>query len=367
MSVEEKQLTPNREASSAELLGGAPGVTATVAMVGLAAVQPQRAPQTYAARWYRAREGELYQQAVRKTGRRQWDLTRFSVDGGHEAAKAGYRETLAAVGLAAKQALAAADANSGRRGSRERLALVYFDFWGQCSHLEQAFNWRDGFDLDVIPKFLLREHGIEGYSCKIQAGRSAFVQGLRVAGELLQGGDIDRVLLGGVFRFYPVLGFAEAVGNAERERRWLGKGGQHDAPIIERAGFVVLKRPQASPQAKVEPVLIGAPQYLALPARREPATARLSAAWSSLLPEPRALVYGGLYPSSLLAGVEGSATAALGDQLIYENVCRRFGDSGSINPLLALQRYAERKATDALPALLSLSDSTGGTWLMRCE
>lgn len=368
MSVEEKQLTPSRAASSAELLSEAPASTA-LALVGLSVVQPERASLPYAARWFRAWEGDLYRRAVRKTGRRQWDLSRFSVDGGFEASKAGYRETLAAVGQAAKQCLSAAEANCGRRGSRERMALVYFDFWGQCSHLEQAFNWRDGFDFDVIPKFLLREHGVDGYSCKVQAGRAGFVQGLRVAGELLNGGDIDSVLLGGVFRFYPALGFSEAIGNAEQERRWLGKGGQHNAPIVERAGFILLKRAEAAVKAKTAPVLLGTPQYLAVASGREAASQQLSAAWSTLLPEARALVYGGLYPSSLLATVEGGAAAAMGDQLVYENLCRRFGDSGGINPLLALQRYSERKAVaaDAVPALLSLSDSHGGTWLLRCE
>lgn len=371
MSVEEKQLIPSRAASNAELLSAAPAGSTALALIGLSVVQPERASLPYAARWFRAWEGDLYHRAVRKTGRRQWDLSRFSVDGGAEASKAGYRETLAAVSKAAKQALSAAEASCGRRGSRERMALVYFDFWGQCSHLEQAFNWRDGFDFDVIPKFLLREHGVDGYSCKVQAGRAGFVQGLRVAGELLNGGDIDSVLLGGVFRFYPALGFSEAIGNAEQERRWLGKGGQHNAPIVERAGFIVLKRAEAALKAKTAPVLLGTPQYLAVASGREAASQQLSAVWSTLLPEARALIYGGLYPSSLLATLEGGAAAAMGDQLVYENVCRRFGDSGGINPLLALQRYTERKATavaaDAVPALLSLSDSNGGTWLLRCE
>lgn len=376
MSVEEKQLTsaqvmPGHETSNAELLKAVPEVSPALALIGLSVVQPERAPAPYVARWFRAWEGELYRRAVRKSGRRQWDLSRFSVDGDFEASKAGYRQTMAAVNLAAKQAMSAAEANCGRRSSRERLALVYFDFWGRCSHLEQAFNWRDGFDFDVIPKSLLREHAVDGYSCKIQAGRAGFIQGLRVAGELLNGGDIDNVLLGGLFRFYPAMGFSEAISNAEQERRWLGKGGQHNAPIVERAGFIVLKRGAAARKAKTAPVLIGTPQYHVVATGREAAGQQLSAAWSALLPEARALVYGGLYPSSLLATLEGAAAAAMGDQLVYENVCRRFGDSGGINPLLALQRYAERKAAteaaDAVPALLSLSDSNGGTWMLRCE
>jgi hypothetical protein len=340
-------------------------------IAGLSVVQPTREAAPYSMRWYRAWESDLYRRAVRNTGRRQWDLTRFSVDGGPDALKAGYRETQAAISQAAKQAMAVAESNCGRPGSRERLALLYFDFWGQCSHLEQAFNWRDSFDLDVIPKFLLRDHGVNGYSCKIQAGRAGFVQGLRIANDLLNGGDIDSVLLGGVFRFYPALGFSEAIVNAEQEQRWLGKGGQHSALIIERAGFVVLKRADAAVKAKAPPLMIASPQYLAISRSGEAVSQQLTHAWSALLPEACGSIYGGLYPSSGLATAEGSASAAISSHMRYENLCRRFGDSGGINPLLALQHYAERKRTtaggDISPALLSLSDSNGATWLLRFE
>lgn len=340
-------------------------------LAGLSVVQPTRAAVPYAMRWFRAWEGDLYRRAMRKTARPQWDLTRFSVDGGSEASKAGYRETQAAVSQAAKQAMAAAESNCGRPGPRERLALLYFDFWGQCSHLEQAFNWRDSFDLDVIPKFLLRDHGVNGYSCKIQAGRAAFVQGLNMAAELLDGGDIDSVLLGGVFRFYPALGFSEAIVNAEQEQRWLGKGGQHTAAVIERAGFVVLKRGDATTRKTHAPVMVDAARYLSLTGSRAAATQQLSLAWSDLLPEARGMIYGGLYPSSALAAAEEAASAAMGQQMVYENICHRFGDSGGVNPLLALQQHAQRKSADVdghvAPALLSLSDSNGGTWLLKCE
>ncbi|MBC9251892.1 hypothetical protein A9179_16600 [Pseudomonas alcaligenes] len=368
MSVEEQQVTPARPAASSE-----PQVQiqpwAATTLVGLSVVQPEQAPQPFAPRWFRAWEAVQYRRAVRRTGRRCWDISRFSGGEAGEASKPGYRDSLAAVALAAKQALAQAEANCGRRSARERMALVYFDFWGQSSHLEHAFNWRDSFDLDVIPKFLLRDHAIEAFSCKVQAGRAAFIQGLRVASELLRAGSADSVLLGGLFRFHPVLGFAEAIGNAEQERRWLGRGGQHNAPLLERAGFVVLKRADVAASTRQPCMQLGMPHYLALPAGRAASQATWHEAWQARLPQGRALLYGGHYPSSLLAEAENQALASLGDQVVYENICRRFGDSGGINPLLALQRHAQRKASDsaAPAALLSLSDSCGGTWLLRGE
>jgi hypothetical protein len=78
-------------------------------IAGLSVVQPTREAAPYSMRWYRAWESDLYRRAVRNTGRRQWDLTRFSVDGGPDALKAGYRETQAAISQAAKQAMAVAE------------------------------------------------------------------------------------------------------------------------------------------------------------------------------------------------------------------------------------------------------------------
>ncbi|MEO4047558.1 hypothetical protein AAFN46_10765 [Pseudomonas sp. CAU 1711] len=368
MSVEEKQLTPIRPASALEPRGGLNQEHA-LALVGLSVLQAEGAPRRFEPRWFRAWEAQLHRRAARQTGRRQWDFSRFSQDGGLEAAKVGYRDTLTAVAQAAKQAVAAAEASCGRRGPRERMALLYFDFWGQCSHLEQAFNWRDSFDLDVIPKFILRDQATEAFSCKVQAGRGAFVQALRMARALLHGGGADSVLLGGLFRSFPVLCFAEALSGNAAERAWLGRGGQHNAPLVERAGFIVLRRAEALASARQPGLLLGEPHYLQAPRGREAAAKALAGRWAELLPEQRALVYGGLYPSSLLDQVEAGAAAARGEQWVYENICRRFGDSGGLNPLLALQRHAERKAVaaDTPPALLSLSDSQGGTWLLRGE
>ena len=138
MSVEEMQLTPLRPASADELQAQPEQRGNTLALVGLSVLQAERAPQRFEPRWFRAWEAQLYRKAARRTGRRQWDFSRFSQDGGLDAAKSGYRDTLNAVAHAAKQAVAAAEASCGRRSARERMALLYFDFWGQSSQIGRA-------------------------------------------------------------------------------------------------------------------------------------------------------------------------------------------------------------------------------------
>ena len=75
-----------------------------------------------------------------------------------------------------------------------------------------------------------------------RVGYEAFIQALRMAQSLLHSGAADSVLLGGLFRSFPVLCFAEARSGNAAERAWLGRGGQHNAPLVERAGFMVLRR-----------------------------------------------------------------------------------------------------------------------------
>lgn len=334
---------------------------AALCVAGLALVQPDSPAQNYAARWYRAWEGQLYSQARRASGQRSWSLSRFAGESTEHVTRSAYRETLAAVAQAAKLACADADRRWGRRGARERMALLYSDFWGRGSHLEQAFNWRDAFDFDVIPKFLLRDHAIDGYSCKLQSGRAGIAQGLQLAADLLQGGDIDIVMLGGLFRFYPALGFSEAWQGHCDERSWLGRGGRHPAAVVERAGFSLLRSASSVSGLRGNALLIEAPRYLQLPRGPAAATQALASVWSELM--PTGSVFGGHYPSSLLERVESGAAG-----VEYINVASAFGDSGGLNPLLALQQVLQRADRgQSTPALLSMSDASGGTWLSRCQ
>jgi hypothetical protein len=113
---------------------------------------------------------------------------------------------------------------------------------------------------------------------------------------------------------------------------------------------------------------LDAPRYLGLPARAAGAGRALSEAWKALCGNQDALVLGGHYPSSALERLETGSSASLGGRLGYESVTRIFGDSGGVNPLLALQRLSRMNDSEQHRlGLLSLSDSSGGTWLVRCR
>ena len=55
--------------------------------------------------------------------------------------------------------------------------------------------------------------------------------------------------------------------------------------VVLQTPYVLFLGEETNPlKAKTAPVLLGTPQYLSLPGRREAATAALSQAWSALLP-----------------------------------------------------------------------------------
>ena len=345
---------------------------------GIGVVEPAGGkPVPFKSRWYRAWEAELYHQAVRGTGQNIWNLCRFGMNPERKLARSDYRQALEALREASRQALDSAGIRKGGRTSNMRLALVYFDFWGQTSYLERVHSWRDGFSLDIIPKDILRDHCIASFSCKIRGERKAFIEGLEVASDLLDTGEIDAVLVGGLFRFYPVLGFAEALENATAEKHWLGTPGIHDAVIVERAAFAVVTRgrhsmgkgmPKTSVAAKQVINISEPPLILIGSDSREKSLQRLGDAWETAACEPDATIYGGMYPSIQIARIESETAAGIAGGRRYVNICQCFGDSGSINPYMAIVKLLKQKLTMQTPTdigVLAITGSSGDITILK--
>lgn len=330
---------------------------------GCAVVQPDPSvAEVYQPQWFKAWESKLYQDVRRTAGRHRWTMTRFGTDPG----RGGYRDTLQAVETACRDALHQAGVRGGARPRSDRVALLYFDHWGQASHLESAFSWRDAFNLDVIPKFLLREHGISGFSCRIRGERSALMDALTVASELLGSGEIDLAVIGGVFRFHPALGFSAALSDATTERQWVGgKGEQYEADLVEGVGFLVARRPEDATRKGVG-LLLAEPEYLSLPSGVDSAAGALTDAWVRAAGDQPCSLYGGMSASMTLADIEARAAAKAG--VAYHELCRTTGDSGCITPFIGLQRFSSHVQAGSRPhepGLLTITDSSGGAWILK--
>ena len=302
---------------------------------GLSLVEPDpRHLGAFTPSWYNAWEARTYEQACKSRSKTHWPVTRF---GGGAPGSATAREISSALEMSSEAAL-----EEGRKGiegagrlGKERLALVYFDCWGQTSYLESAGSWKDSFSIDVIPWKLLKELQVGAFSCKVRAGRGAFVDGLRIASHLLAAGAADAVLIGGLFKFHPVLGLSAASATAKAEKRWLERRGAYTAPVVERVGFALVGRPH--------PHDVGVVHATVYPAARLPqgfgaSVAELGQRWGDTAPAASTVI-GGISPSSALADLEAQATRAFSRNAAYVHTADTYGDSGGLNPLLALHYF----------------------------
>ncbi|MCW5283869.1 hypothetical protein D8B29_08190 [Verminephrobacter eiseniae] len=331
---------------------------------GLSVVEPDpRHMSTFSPSWYNAWEAKTYVQACKNRSKTQWSVVRF---GAGASGSATAREISSALEISSQAALEEGRKSietAGRLG-KERLALLYFDCWGHASYLESAGSWKDSFSIDVIPWKILKELQVGAFSCKIRSGRGAFVDGLRIASHLLAADAADAVLIGGLFRFHPVLGFSAASATAKTEKRWLGRQGVYKAPVIERVGFALVGRPH-SHDAGV------------LHATDSPSS-RLSAGFGASAVElsqrfgetaaPVSAVIGGISPSSALAELEAEATLRFNRDAAYINIVGMYGDSGGINPLLALSHQRKlRLHSPGNTALLCMESGEGDVQMILLE
>jgi len=320
---------------------------------GLSVIEPSAQHlKTFTPVWYNAWEARMYAKACRSRARTRWPITRF---GGGARDSSTTREIAFALEMASHKALQEGRKAiaAGGRISKERLALLYYDSWGQASYLEPSGSWKDTFSIDVIPWKVLKALEIGAFSCKIRAGRGSFVDALRIAALLLKADTADAVLVGGLFRFHPVLGFSSVLNSAACEQRWLGRKGRDTSPVVERVGFALVGRPDA-----------GAIRVSLAPAARlRNGFARsVSELGQHFAQASRAAstVIGGMSPSSALADLEARAALDFNPDAAYINTSAVYGDSGGIAPLLALSHYRTLQPQRAgTPALLCMTGARG--------
>lgn len=331
---------------------------------GLSVIEPDsRHSSTFTPVWYNAWEAQQYTQACKSRSKTQWLVTRF---GGGALGSATAREISCALEMSSQTALEEGREcmEMGRYLSKERLALLYFDAWGQTSYLEPAGSWKDSFSIDVIPWKLLKELQVGAFSCKIRAGRGAFVDGLRIASHLLAAGAADAVLIGGLFKFHPILGFSSATATAKSEKQWLLRGGAYTAPVIERAGFALVGRPHPKNGSVIH---VAVPPSVQLPSGFRKAVVGLGRQFSEMASTASAVI-GGISPSMALAKLEMEAAREFNQDVVYVNTSSMYGDSGSVNALLALSHYQKlRQHCPSDPALLCMESAEGNAQTILLE
>lgn len=391
-------------------------------LLGFSLLEAPTGQQLFQPNWFNVWEAYLHQRAVKRSGRSRWLFKRFGIDrteaSRDQLRRAHYRQWLNGLSLACKQAFQQNVPTAPARSHHQKTALIYFDCWGETALFEQSNSWRDTFSIDMLPKTLVRDYQITDFSCKLRGERNGLLLGLRLAMDRLNSGGVDTVLLCGQFRAIPVLVLSEAglglpaAGTASRVKN-------HSQICVERLGCLLLKK------APNQGMALNLSHYCQLADCQNPfaintAARQLAENWQGYLGSNTSRLYSVSPPSPRFEAIHQHAFNALNTRLKKQQknalaaremthypLCEEYGDSGCLNPALALQHlfhpncdhtcdadpacdYRGADSASALPpaaartatadthqddkknahhnnhSLISSLDSQGGAWLLEC-
>jgi hypothetical protein len=331
---------------------------AAINLVGFALLEPSGPMQRFVPSWFNVWEASLYRQANARAGSRQWLLRRFGIDAAMLPAealrKANYRDWLNGLSAACVQAVAQLGSKGEFRLRHERNALLYVDSWGETSVFEGVNSWRDSLSVDILPKNIVRDYGINGFTCKLRGERNGLMTALQVAQDCLNSDMADNVIICGQFRSIPVLAFSEA----QRFAAARGNAPANSQVCVERVGCLILKK------APSEGVALHLSDYLRLPASPRRGGELLADHWQPYLGSNTREVLGVTPPSTALRQLQQHAFARLPSSLVAQSLSDSYGDSGCLNPALAW-RYLQQSSAQPGHRLLSVLDGQGGAWLLE--
>lgn len=349
---------------------------AAITLSAFSLLQANTGIRAFAPSWINVWEAILYKKVCHTTGYHRWLFQRFGVDVTNLAPEAirqaHYREMLQAMEVSCKQAMGELPHHVAAEIRRGRTALVYFDSWGETSLLEGISHWRDALSVDMLPRSIAKEYGIKDFSCKLRGERSSFLQGLRVAQDRLNSGGVDTVMLCGQFRAIPVLVLSQALQQLSQSwpQRWLKHLFQQDnfcqALVchysIERTGCFILRK---APQQGIDLHLT---DYFLQQEGRKAAATQLAQHWQACLGDNSVALFGATTASVWQQQVEQQAIALLPQPINYHALNVLYGDSGCLNPALALLHMRQDRAQHYHDkhAVISASDGQGSVWLLEC-
>ncbi|WP_322059104.1 hypothetical protein [Paraburkholderia sp. J63] len=335
-----------------------------IGVVGISTVESGHSLVPFTPSGFNANEARHFKEAQRRHAQRDWLFSRFGMSGAgvdsEQMRQAAYREALNAVAMVCRNAFDQVGRKLESRIRKQRSAFIYFDAWGETATLEGANSWRDVIGLDMLPKAILRDYGFRNFSCKVRGERNGFMHAIRLASDLLNSDEMDTVVLAGLFRSLPVMVLSSAAARVALHGKARLKLA-NPCPSVERAGCVVLRKHPAQGMS------LAITSYNQLPENPPAASDDLAREWQARCNERTAYVMAGLHPSGAMRELEREAYAASALGKRYLSVCDVYGDSGCLNPMLALSHLSGAPDWDERGhALISVDDGRGGVWALEC-
>ncbi|QNK30446.1 hypothetical protein HF675_12300 [Serratia sp. JUb9] len=329
-----------------------------VRLAGFSLLEPNTLLQRFQPTWFNVWEASLYKKANARSGSRQWLLRRFGIDDAMLPAEAlrktNYRDWLNGLGDACHQAVAQLGAKGEFQLRHERNALLYVDAWGETTTFEEVNSWRDALSVDILPKNIVRDYGINGFSGKLRGERNGLMSALLIAQDMLNSDLSDNVIICGHFRSIPVLTFSEM----QRYARARGGTQSNSQASVERIGCLILKKTApGGPWLHLS-------RYLRLPDSSRQAAQYLADSWLQHCGANTRQVLGVTPPAGALRQLQQQAFDRLPVTLAYRALNELYGDSGCMNPAL-FWRYLQQFPMPPGHALLNVLDGQDGAWLLE--
>ncbi|HDJ1439860.1 TPA: ATP-binding protein [Serratia rubidaea] len=331
---------------------------AAVRLAGFSLLEPDTLLQRFQPTWFNVWEAAQYKKANARAGSGQWLLRRFGIDDAIQPAealrKANYRDWLNGLGDACHQAVAQLGAKGEFQLRHERNALLYVDSWGETTTFEEVNSWRDALSVDILPKNIVRDYGINGFSGKLRGERNGLMSALLIAQDMLNSDLSDNVIICGHFRSIPVLVFSEM----QRYARPRGGAQGNSQASVERVGCLILKKTApGGPWLHLS-------RYLRLPGAAGQAARCLADGWLQHCGANTRQVLGVTPPAGALRQLQQRAFECLPATLGHQALNELYGDSGCMNPAL-FWRYLQQFPSSPGHTLLSVLDGQGGAWLLE--
>lgn len=186
-------------------------------------------------------EQVLYEQVEKKSGIKFWNVNQFDKEheGSHlDAVAKAFEDAIKSAGLYRKI----------NKKLSSRVGVLYFNMYGPTSFMNKEFQVKEMYQSDVFPAFLLNNHNITGYSIRLRSERNSLFQGLELAKTLIQSGELDVVVVGGVFQTYSYLYLTEMLASLQWQETTKVKviKSKDHYDITESAGFIVIESSNAS-------------------------------------------------------------------------------------------------------------------------
>jgi 3-oxoacyl-(acyl-carrier-protein) synthase len=261
------------------------------------------------------------------------------------------------------QAIAASRLPRSTSRTSLRIGLIYVDGQGAVSWIRQTMGKDEGFLLDTFPTMLTKRYLTGGYSARMRGDRTVAIHAIALACDLIRQNELDNVIIGGLFQLAPALALTDAIAQRAWEASYFGKtrAPLPDSLILERSLFVVLGCNGDGAAAR-----LAKPDYLRLPKQgveaRQAWIRQWRAAAQDTLPDDVFCGMGGVGESG---SVEAELLAEQFPGAAVTRMTASYGDSGELNPLLALHKIAvdaERRGHRRF--MINAFDRGGDSWCL---